>query len=129
MKKKITNIILIFVIFVMCFTEPLQVHAYTIHEDEFVSGFCLTPDGPIINSPQMVKNSSFQVNADSLDSYAISIFDSHTHNYVKGYYKRHTLKTDGGCVVATYNAQICTICGTVILGSLYSTATYPVCPH
>ena len=59
----------------------------------------------------------------------VMTLDSHTHNYVKGYYKRHTLKTDGGCVVATYNDQICTICGTVILGSLYSTATYPVCPH
>ena len=58
-----------------------------------------------------------------------SVLTGCSHNYVNGYYKRHTTKSDGGCVVTTYNAQICTICGTVIVGSLYSTATYPKCPH
>ena len=59
----------------------------------------------------------------------INSLDACSHNYVKGYFKRHTTKSDGGCVVTTYNAQICSICGTVLVGSLYSTSTYVKCPH
>ena len=45
------------------------------------------------------------------------------------YYHVHKPNSSGGCTVYVYNAQQCTKCGYLTLGSLYSTTTYPVCPH
>ena len=59
-----------------------------------------------------------------------------TENYIlcnhvmkDGYYQVHRSNSTGGCTVNIYNAQRCIRCGYIKTGSLYSTTTYPVCPH
>ncbi|MDO4339870.1 MAG: M56 family metallopeptidase [Eubacteriales bacterium] len=51
------------------------------------------------------------------------------HTMTTGYYHIHKPKSSGGCTIEVYNAQKCTKCGYLKLGSLYSTTTYTVCPH
>ena len=51
------------------------------------------------------------------------------HTYKSGKVQQHSKKSDGSCTVTTYNAQGCTKCGDVILGSRISTTTYDKCPH
>lgn len=51
------------------------------------------------------------------------------HIMVTGYYKTHKADGSGGCTVKIYNAQKCSKCGYLSLGSLSSTHTYAVCPH
>ena len=45
------------------------------------------------------------------------------------YYHVHRSNSTGGCTVSVYNAQRCTKCGYIKVGSLYVTNIYPVCPH
>lgn len=45
------------------------------------------------------------------------------------YYHVHRSNSTGGCTVHVYNAQRCTKCGYIKVGSLYATYTYTVCPH
>ena len=45
------------------------------------------------------------------------------------YYQVHRSNDSGGCAVRIYNAKRCIRCGYLDVGSLYSTTTYPVCPH
>lgn len=51
------------------------------------------------------------------------------HTYVSGIYEGHIPNSDGGCTVKVYNAQRCSKCGYILLGSLKSTHIYEVCPH
>lgn len=51
------------------------------------------------------------------------------HTMVSGYYTTHRSNDSGGCTVTEYNAQKCSKCGYLILGSVHNTATYSVCPH
>lgn len=51
------------------------------------------------------------------------------HQYVEGKTKIHTLDGKGGCTVYYYYAKRCTKCGNVVLGELYNSVTYKVCPH
>lgn len=51
------------------------------------------------------------------------------HKMTSGYYHVHAPKSSGGCSVTVYNAQKCTKCGYLELGSIYATYTYTVCPH
>ena len=51
------------------------------------------------------------------------------HVMKDGYYQVHRSNSTGGCTVNIYNAQRCIRCGYIKTGSLYSTTTYPVCPH
>ena len=51
------------------------------------------------------------------------------HTMTSGYYSVHSSNSSGGCTVYVYNAQRCTKCGYIDVGSLHSTTTYPVCPH
>ena len=59
-----------------------------------------------------------------IDAYALC-----NHTMTSGYYHAHSSNGSGGCTVYVYNAQRCTKCGYITLGSLFSTTTYPVCPH
>lgn len=45
------------------------------------------------------------------------------------YYHVHKSNSSGGCTVTVYNAQQCTKCGYLKLGSISSVTTYTVCPH
>lgn len=51
------------------------------------------------------------------------------HTMVDGYYNVHKSNSSGGCTVTVYNAQKCSKCGYLKLGSIYVVNTYPVCPH
>lgn len=51
------------------------------------------------------------------------------HTYDSGSYVVHKLNASGGCIMDYYNAQKCTKCGKVILGTKYNTVTYLNCPH
>lgn len=51
------------------------------------------------------------------------------HTMKNCYYHVHNLKSSGGCTVYVYNAQQCTKCGYLDVGSLYATYNYTVCPH
>ena len=52
-----------------------------------------------------------------------------SHNFKSGYADGHTSKSDGGCVVSTFKARICTKCNHIVLDELISTTTYVKCPH
>ncbi|MGN8630703.1 M56 family metallopeptidase [Blautia sp. HCP3S3_G3] len=51
------------------------------------------------------------------------------HTMTSGYYNVHKSNSSGGCTVTVFKAQKCTKCGYLIIGDLYKTETYPVCPH
>lgn len=51
------------------------------------------------------------------------------HTYVDVYYTTHVKNSSGGCVYKVYYAKRCSICGSIIVGDLYSTTTYTKCPH
>ena len=51
------------------------------------------------------------------------------HTMKSCYCHVHSSNSTGGCTVKVYNAQQCTKCGYLKLGSLSSTHTYAVCPH
>ncbi len=51
------------------------------------------------------------------------------HIMEKCYLHVHDSNNSGGCTVYVYNAQQCKKCGYIKTGSLFSTTTYPVCPH
>lgn len=51
------------------------------------------------------------------------------HNYVAGTVSDHVVNSSGGCIYTTYNAQRCSKCNDLKLGSKISTITYEVCPH
>ena len=52
-----------------------------------------------------------------------------THTYVSGTVQEHKKNSDGSCILKVYNAQRCTKCGNVVLGSLISSTKYTTCPH
>lgn len=62
-----------------------------------------------------------------LDGISTHAFCNHT--LVSGYYQLHKSNSSGGCTVTVYKAKKCSKCGYVEIGDLYSTTTYPVCPH
>jgi hypothetical protein len=51
------------------------------------------------------------------------------HTYVNGKYSKHTKNKDGSCVTKAYDAQRCSKCGAMKLGSLESETKYTKCPH
>ena len=61
---------------------------------------------------------------DNNSSYAIC-----NHSFKSGTYYKHINDGNGGCTVKLYNAEICTKCNYIKLGSLKSTHIYTVCPH
>ena len=72
-------------------------------------------------------NSTFQSSLYA-DSVTTSLL-TEQHNWVSGYYIVHTKYSDGSCIRKVWNAQICSICQNVIVGTLYSSTWYAVCPH
>ena len=52
-----------------------------------------------------------------------------SHNYESKIYSIHNLKSDGSCTVTAYDAQKCSKCGHLVVGSEEYTITYKVCPH
>nr|WP_295278281.1 M56 family metallopeptidase [uncultured Blautia sp.] len=52
-----------------------------------------------------------------------------THVFESGYADTHTSKSDGGCIVKTYNAKRCKKCNHIVLQELIGTVNYPKCPH
>ena len=59
--------------------------------------------------------------------------DSHyaacEHDFVEGTYSMHSKKADGSCITKYYEAQRCSKCGHLEIGSLIDTETHDVCPH
>lgn len=52
------------------------------------------------------------------------------HDYsIPGTLRNHKKNADGSCVVRDYEAQQCSLCGSVLAGDLISTTTYVKCPH
>lgn len=54
---------------------------------------------------------------------------AHTHKYVDTNVKKHVKKSDGSCVVTTYAATECTVCGKMTIGKMLSTDTFNPCRH
>ena len=52
-----------------------------------------------------------------------------SHDFVSGKAQKHYPKSNGGCEVREYRAQMCNLCGYVIMGDLINTVTFAVCPH
>ena len=52
-----------------------------------------------------------------------------THNFKSGYADRHYPQSNGGCIVKTYTAKICTKCNHLVIMDYVSTQTYTKCPH
>ena len=52
-----------------------------------------------------------------------------THNFKSGYVDRHYSQSNGGCIVKTYTAKICTKCNHLVLYDCIGTTNYPKCPH
>ena len=52
-----------------------------------------------------------------------------THNFKSGYVDRHYSQSNGGCIVKTYTAKICTKCNHLVVLDYVSTTTYAKCPH
>ena len=52
-----------------------------------------------------------------------------THNFKSGYVDRHYSQSNGGCIVKTYTAKICTKCNHLVLYDCIGTATYTKCIH
>ena len=61
---------------------------------------------------------------DSIDSYALC-----THSMVDGKFFTHSSNASGGCTVKIYKCKRCEKCGYRANAVLYSTTTYPKCPH
>lgn len=59
----------------------------------------------------------------------IGIEPMHQHSYKDINVKRHQKKSDGSCVVTTYAAVKCTVCGNVLIGKQISQNTYNPCCH
>lgn len=78
------------------------------HEDVFI-----TNDGETI----IIEN----INS---NEYAIC-----NHTFASGKVSKHISDGNGGCTVKLYNAQRCTKCYYIVLGSLIKTTTYVTCPH
>lgn len=51
------------------------------------------------------------------------------HDIISGYYQKHIVNEDGGCVVETYKCTKCTICDTVWVGELYTKNLKDACTH
>lgn len=64
------------------------------------------------------------VTHDGTEQYALC-----NHIMTSGYYHVHSSNSSGGCTVYVYNAQRCTRCGYLDVGSLHNVITYAVCPH
>ena len=52
-----------------------------------------------------------------------------THTFKSGYADRHYPQSNGGCIVKTYTAKICTKCNHLVLYDCIGTTNYPKCPH
>ena len=52
-----------------------------------------------------------------------------THSMYNGYLSNHISNNSGGCTVKVYKCQRCEKCGYLANAVLYSTTTYPKCPH
>lgn len=51
------------------------------------------------------------------------------HVYEDCSFNAHSKHSDGSCTVKQYYAKKCTACGAVVVGDLYATHIYEVCPH
>lgn len=51
------------------------------------------------------------------------------HNYVATTINKHTKKSDGSCIIETYNGKKCTKCGQILQEDHISTISYTKCPH
>lgn len=51
------------------------------------------------------------------------------HVFGNGTFEQHLVYSDGSCKTNYYNAQICTKCNYVIIGSLKKEVIYNACPH
>lgn len=89
--------------------------------DEDVSADC---DFSISDTIFVYEDGTQEAIIDDGLSYAIC-----NHTMTSGYYHVHSSNGSGGCTVTVYNAQKCTKCGYLKLGSISSTHTYAVCPH
>ena len=52
-----------------------------------------------------------------------------THDFKSGYADVHNSKSNGGCVVKTYTANICHNCNHLVIMDYVGTRTYAKCPH
>lgn len=59
----------------------------------------------------------------------ISSHEACDHTYKSGTFAIHDVQSDGGCIYTTYNAQRCTKCGAMLIGSMINRQVNSVCPH
>ena len=66
---------------------------------------------------------------DVSDNFSVEPYALCTHSMKSGYFSTHSPNSSGGCTVRVYKAQRCEKCGYLANAVLYSTTTYPKCPH
>ena len=71
------------------------------------------------------ENTSIPVSESDLEPRAIIC----THNFKSGYTDLHYSQSNGGCIVKTYTAKICTKCNHLVIMDYVNTTTYAKCPH
>lgn len=82
------------------------------------------PDFNISDTIFVCENGTQIAVSEKVEQYAIC-----NHVMENGYYNVHGSNNTGGCTVYVYHAKRCIRCGYIDVGTLYSTTTYPVCPH
>lgn len=101
---------------------PLQDMEYY-DDDEEIPFLAEIP--PIVYDEQFIdEDGNIYEITDIAQTYAICV-----HQYKSGKAIRHTKYQDGSCDYIIYWAQRCTKCDITVLGDVYSTQHYPVCPH
>lgn len=98
-------------------------------DDEFGA---FSNDGDAYDAVYFGDSDSIFVSEDGIQSPVsgeVSPYVLCNHNMVKGYYHSHKSNSSGGCTVKVYNAEKCSKCGYLDIGTLYSTTTFTVCPH
>lgn len=59
----------------------------------------------------------------------VCLYKECEHSFSDGILTNHHGDSNGGCIVYYYNAQRCSKCDLIKIGSLIKKVTYAVCPH
>lgn len=83
-----------------------------------------TTDVPIYYDNQFIDADGNIYNADEPSCYRVC-----EHNYSSGTLTNHYVNSDGSCTTIWYNAERCSKCGIIKLGSVIRKVVYAACPH
>lgn len=91
-------------------------------------------ENDIINTLDFSKGDNIFIGSDGIqiicqDVDSSSTYALCTHSMVPGNFYTHSKNSSGGCTIKVYTCNRCEKCGYRANAVLYSTTTYPKCPH